>query len=83
MTSALSDPVRNPPHYSRWAIEPITFVMRNGMEYWRGNVIKYASRAGHKYLPGKTPQESEIEDLQKAMRYLEMRINQLQGEDEL
>jgi len=35
--------------------------MRNGMEYWRGNVIKYTSRAGHKYLPGKTPQESEVE----------------------
>ena len=40
--------VSNPDHYSRWKIEPITFVMMNSFEFWRGNIIKYASRAGYK-----------------------------------
>lgn len=72
--------VINPPHYARYLIEPATFIMRNGFEFWRGNIVKYASRAGHKLYPGKDAVESEIIDLQKVIRYAEMRINQLQGE---
>ena len=45
---AEEDIVSAPSHYARWSIEPITYIMRNGMEFWRGNVIKYASRAGFK-----------------------------------
>ena len=40
-------------------------------------------RAGHKVQPGKTETESEIEDLRRAIRYLEMRVNLLKGEREL
>jgi hypothetical protein len=72
--------VVRPSHYARYLIEPITFIMRNGFEFWRGNIVKYASRAGHKLYPGKDEVESEIIDLQKVIRYAEMRINQLQGE---
>lgn len=72
--------VVRPAHYARYLIEPITFIMRNGFEFWRGNIVKYASRAGHKLYPGKDEVESEIIDLQKVIRYAEMRINQLQGE---
>jgi len=75
--------VENPSHYTRWKIEPVTYVMRNGMEFWRGNIIKYASRAGFKSQPGKTAAEAEITDLQKVIRYAEMRINQLNGKEEL
>ena len=53
----------------------IQFLLRNNCEYWRGNVVKYVMRAGHKVQPGKTETESEIEDLRKAIRYLEMRVN--------
>lgn len=45
--------------------------MLNDMEFWRGNIIKYASRAGFK---GK-----EIDDLHKIIRYAQFRINQIEG----
>ena len=77
------DLVKCPDHYSRWKIEPITYIMRNGMEFWRGNIIKYASRAGYKNYPEMDKAESEITDLQKVIRYAEMRINQLKGAVEL
>ena len=77
------DIVQEPSHYSRWVIEPITFIMRNGFEFWRGNIIKYASRAGYKQYEGQTMDESEITDLKKVIRYAEMRINQLNGETKL
>ena len=74
------DTIANPKHYARWAIEPVTLIMRNGFEFWRGNIIKYASRAGFKLYPGMDEVESEITDLRKVIRYSEMRINQLEGE---
>ena len=77
------DLVEGPSHYTRWVIQPITFIMRNGMEFWRGNIIKYASRAGFKMYEGKTQVESEIIDLEKVVRYAQMRINQLNGEETL
>jgi hypothetical protein len=77
------DVVYTPNHYARWSIEPITFIMRNGFEFWRGNIVKYASRAGYKIYDGKDAVESEITDLEKVKRYADMRINQLKGEVEL
>ena len=78
-----SDIVNEPKHYARWKIEPITYIMRNGFEFWRGNIVKYASRAGYKMYEGKTQVQSEIIDLEKVQRYCQMRINQLNGEDKL
>ena len=77
------DIVDKPQHYTRWKIEPITFIMRNGFEFWRGNIIKYASRAGYKIYDGMDQEDSEIKDLEKVIRYCEMRINQINGETEL
>lgn len=79
-TDAPEDIVSKPSHYARWVIEPIAFIMRNGFEFWRGNIVKYASRAGFKKYEGKTMEESEVIDLEKVIRYAEMRINQLKGE---
>lgn len=75
--------VTQPNHYNRWSIEPITFIMRNGFEFWRGNIIKYASRAGFKMYPNQDATQSEITDLRKVIRYCEMRINQLNGDTKL
>lgn len=75
--------VQKPSHYTRWKIEPITFIMRNGFEFWRGNIVKYASRAGFKSYEGMDAVQSEVTDLQKVIRYAEMRINQLTGETTL
>jgi len=77
------DVVKEPTHYARWKIEPITYIMRNGFEFWRGNLIKYSSRAGFKLYDGKTQVESEVIDLEKVIRYANMRINQLNGEEKL
>ena len=76
----MTDIITKPSHYARWVIEPVTFIMRNGMEFWRGNIVKYASRAGFKTYDGMSETESEIADLRKVVRYAEMRINQLNGE---
>jgi len=48
-----------------------------------GNICKYAVRAGHKLYPDMNEIESEITDLEKVIRYAEMRINLLNGETDL
>ena len=53
----------SPPHYSRWDVEPVSFIMRNRIPYAEGNVIKYVMR--HDMKGG-------VEDINKAIRYLEM-----------
>ena len=75
--------VVNPSHYTQYEIEPITFIMRNKLEFWRGNIIKYAARAGSKKYDGMNVLDSEITDLEKVRRYAEMRINELRGLDVL
>ena len=77
------DIVNKPSHYTRYAIEPVTFIMRNDLPFHTGNICKYAVRAGFKLYPNQTEVESEITDLKKVIRYAEMRINLLQGEMEL
>ena len=69
--------VYKPDHYTRYVIEPITFIMENRLEFHTGNIIKYAMRAGHKIYEGEDKVGSEITDLRKVMRYAEMRIEQL------
>jgi len=68
------DSVVKPAHYTKWKIEPINFIMRNSMPFWMGNVVKYCMRADDK---------NGIEDLRKAIRYIEFRIRQLEGEVEI
>lgn len=73
--------VTRPEHYTKFKVEPITFIMGNNLGFAVGNIIKYAVRAGSKLYPGKDAVESEILDLEKVRRYAEMRINQLRGKD--
>lgn len=46
-----------------------------------GNAIKYLWRAGLKTETGVTDKEKEIEDLRKAIWYIEDRIEQLEDEN--
>jgi hypothetical protein len=64
------DPVNNPSHYTDGKIEVIDFIEDKGLNFHRGNVIKYVARAGKK--------GNELEDLKKAMWYLEREINRLE-----
>ena len=66
------DMVTRPAHYARFVIEPVTFVMANRLPYWAGNVIKYVCRAPYKH--------SEREDVNKALRYCQMRLEELDRE---
>jgi len=70
-----SDVIKNPKHYERYEIEPVSFIMKNELPFWMGNVIKYIMRAGYK------TNTDEIQDLNKAIRYIDMRINQLKGKE--
>lgn len=69
--------VTSPKHYRMWEIEPADYIMKNQFEFWRGNIIKYASRAGFKKYPDRDNVDSEIIDLRKIIQYAEMRIEQL------
>jgi hypothetical protein len=70
---AKPDHVSNPSHYANTGkIQPIEFINDHKLNFNRGNVVKYVSRAGHKD-PAK-----EIEDLKKAKQYLEFEINFLE-----
>jgi hypothetical protein len=69
----------DPSHYNAYPIQPIEFIMRNGMEFWRGNIMKYASRAGMKTYDGLSEEASEVLDLEKVKRYCDMRINEIEG----
>ena len=75
--------VTKPPHYTRWAIEPVEFLYRNRVEGHIFNIVKYSMRAGHKLYPGMGAVQSEIVDLKKAARNIEMRINLLEGKEVL
>ena len=77
------DLVNKPSHYTRYPIEPVTFIMRNDLPFHVGNIVKYAVRAGYKVYPDMDKTKSEVTDLKKVIRYAEMRINLLEGETEL
>lgn len=60
------DNVHQPPHYKVGGIETIDYIEAKGFNYRLGNAIKYISRCEHK---GK-----KVEDLQKAIWYLQREI---------
>lgn len=64
----MHDPVNHPAHYTDGQIEVIDFIDDKQLSYCLGNAVKYISRAGKKD-PAKT-----IEDLQKAVWYLNHEI---------
>ena len=64
----MADKVKQPPHYFRFKIEPITFIMQNDIPYAEGNAIKYICRWRWKH---KT-KEAQIEDLKKAKQYIDL-----------
>lgn len=69
----MSDNVKNPSYYNRGKIEVWEFIEDQGLDYHTGNAVKYIARAGFKD-PSK-----EVEDLQKAIAFLERKIKVLTG----
>jgi len=53
-------------HYSKLAIQPVTYINANGLSYLAGNVVKYITRFKSKGTP--------LQDLEKAKHYIDMLI---------
>lgn len=66
------DPVNHPSHYTQGKIECIDFITDKKLNFCRGNAVKYIVRAGLKD-PSK-----EIEDLKKAVFYINREIQDLE-----
>ena len=56
-------------HYKSMRIQPAHFINENKLQYAEGNAIKYICRADHK--------GSKIQDIQKAIHYLENELQHL------
>lgn len=57
-------------HYADMEIQPIEFIMKNGLGFCEGNIVKYVSRWRGK---------GGIEDLRKARHYLDLLIESETG----
>lgn len=64
----MHDPVNRPAHYNQGKIEVIEFIEDQQLGYHLGNAIKYICRAGKK------DKDKEVEDLRKAIWYIERHI---------
>jgi len=63
---------KGPSYYQRGSINVWDFIRDQGLSFHLGNAIKYVCRAGYK--------DSKIQDLKKAIHYLE---NELEYEENL
>lgn len=74
-----NDRVQHPQHYTwlkdKCGVEVIDITRH--MDFCLGNAVKYLLRAGHKTEQGYTDREKTIEDLRKAVWYIQDKINQL------
>lgn len=75
----MTDNVNHPEHYSYLkelcGIEVIDITRH--LDFDLGNAIKYILRAGHKQDSAISNVEKEVEDLRKAVWYINDKINQL------
>ena len=62
--------VNHPSHYNQ-GIETIEYIESWSMNFNTGNVIKYVTRAGYK--------DNQLEDLKKAMWYLQREIDRIEN----
>lgn len=73
------DKVNHPSHYTwlkeKCGIEVIDITRH--MDFCTGNAVKYLLRAGHKSEEGYSDKQKEIEDLEKAVWYINDKIKQL------
>ena len=67
----MADP-HGPTYYKRGTTDVWDFIREQGLNFHLGNAIKYVCRAGYK--------DSKIQDLEKAIHYLQ---NELEHEENL
>lgn len=75
------DKVNHPSHYTwlkdKCGIEVIDITRH--LDFCTGNAVKYLLRAGHKEEVGYSEIQKEIEDLEKAIWYINDRISELKS----
>ena len=71
----MTNEVNHPKHYNHGKIECIEYILDQEMNLCRGNAVKYITRAGLK-----NP-DKEIEDLEKAVFYLNCEIERLKDKE--
>ena len=64
-----TDTVNHPAHYNQFPVEVIE--LTKWLNFCRGNAVKYLTRAGTKSA------EKEIEDLEKAIWYIQTEIDRI------
>ena len=74
---AKNNPVNHPSHYNKGKMEVADFIWDQKLNFNRGNAVKYVCRAGSK------DPEKEIQDLEKAIWYINHEIKMLKGENEV
>lgn len=58
-------------HYSKLTIQPIQFIQANELDFFQGNIVKYATR--HK-------DKNRADDLRKVIHYAQLAIELQYGE---
>lgn len=80
----MEDKVNHPSHYTwlreKCGIEVIDITRH--LSFDRGNAIKYLLRAGYKTEKGYSEKQKLIEDLKKAIFYINDEIKQLENDKE-
>ena len=71
----MKERVNHPNHYNQGKIEVIDFIEDWKLNFSAGNVIKYVVRAPYK--------EEKLEDLKKAMWYLQRLITEAEKEQKV
>lgn len=77
ISKKLNDPVSHPSHYTDGKIEVIDFIEDKKLGFHLGNAVKYISRAGKKD-PNKY-----VEDLRKAIWYINRKIERVIAEEQV
>lgn len=74
----ISDNVNHPKHYTSHPSGCECIDITEYYDFCIGNAIKYLWRSGLKQEEGMLPKEKEIEDLQKAIWYINRKIKLLE-----
>ena len=72
MIPKVSNDVEHPAYYNTGNIEVIDFIEDQRLGFHLGNAVKYICRAGRK------DSDKEVQDLKKAVWYINRYINELQ-----
>ena len=77
VSEKVCDNVNHPSHYTSGQIEVIDFIEDKELGFHLGNAVKYISRAGRKDA------DKTVEDLRKAVWYINRQIQRLEREEEI